>query len=223
MAQPLPYASPPQSPTTAVTRTSKLAVTAFVLACLFFIPLLPLIGTILGIVALVRMRPDQGGKGLAIAAIPVGLVMVLMLQGMLAAIAIPSFIKYTRKAKSVEALQQLDKIKAGARAHLAQQEGAARFPVAHTDWVPATPCCEQPRQRCVGNAAAWSGEPWSTLHIMGESGYYQYRYRSDGNEMIAEARGDLDCDGTFSSYRLVGELRDGQPVFQGPIIERDLD
>jgi Tfp pilus assembly major pilin PilA len=38
------------------------------------------------------------------------------MAGVSAAIAIPAFIKYLRKAKTVEAIQGLDQIKAGAKA-----------------------------------------------------------------------------------------------------------
>jgi len=56
-------------------KNSPLAVVAFVLSLLFFIPILPIIGTILGIIALVVIskNPNQKGKGFAIAAIIIGI------------------------------------------------------------------------------------------------------------------------------------------------------
>lgn len=73
-----------------IPQNSTLAIVAFVLSLLFFIPFLPLIGAILGIVALVLMKKDPkiGGKGFAIAAICIGftitLIGVLILIGLFA-------------------------------------------------------------------------------------------------------------------------------------------
>jgi hypothetical protein len=68
-------APPPESlPRPAVRpSTSPLAITAFVLSLLFFLPLLPFIGFVLGIIALATWKAPRRGRGLAIAAIPVGL------------------------------------------------------------------------------------------------------------------------------------------------------
>lgn len=236
MVQPIaPQGGPPPTgaPLVARQKMSALAVTAFVLSLLFFLPFVPVVGSILGIVALARGRRDLGGTGLAIAAIPVGLVVVLMIQGMMAAIAIPSFIKYVRKSKSVEATEGLDKLVAGARAYaLADHYNNTgsllprRFPLAQTGWVPATPCCEQPSApRCSSTPADWGGEPWRSLHFqLAEPHHYQWRYSSDGKTMTAEARGDLDCDQTYSSFSAVGTIGEsGTPTFRGPIIEREIE
>ena len=56
--------------------TRKLTITAFVLSLLFFIPFAPLVGLILGIVALKKQTPLQG---LAIAAIVIGAIMSLFM------------------------------------------------------------------------------------------------------------------------------------------------
>ena len=56
--------------------TRKLTITAFVLSLLFFIPFAPLVGLILGIVAL---KKNTELKGLAIAAIVIGAIMSLFM------------------------------------------------------------------------------------------------------------------------------------------------
>jgi hypothetical protein len=98
----------PQGPSVGVTKTSPMAVTAFVLSLVFIIPFLPLIGSVLGIISVATIKPHQGGKGLAIAAIPVGLVCLLLLQGIMAAVAIPAFIDYIRKSKASEVHMNLN-------------------------------------------------------------------------------------------------------------------
>ncbi len=55
-------------------KTSRLAIIALVFSTLFFIPLFSLVGIILGIIALTKIKknPSLGGQGLAIAAIVLG-------------------------------------------------------------------------------------------------------------------------------------------------------
>lgn len=61
-------------------KNSALAVAAFILSLLFFIPFLPLVGVILGIAALVKIsRGEVKGKSFAIAGIIIG-VGILVLQ-----------------------------------------------------------------------------------------------------------------------------------------------
>jgi type II secretory pathway pseudopilin PulG len=74
--------------------------------------LLSILGAILGIVALVKINGSNGrldGKGLAIGAIVVGVVMTLigLFMAMTIAIAIPNFLKFQGKAMQSEAKVQL--------------------------------------------------------------------------------------------------------------------
>ena len=48
-------------------------------------------------------------------------------------------------------------------------------------------------------------------------------YSGDGQKLRVEARADLDCDNTFSSYTLLGEMADGKLATTGPMIERDIE
>jgi hypothetical protein len=171
--------------------------------------------------------------GLAIAAIPVGFVMFFF-QGMLAAIAIPAFIKYTRKVKTVEATEGLDRIRAGARSfaqtdHFHPDTGAQLppgFPRAATGWVPATPCCQQASApMCTPDPQAWAVSPWKELFFqITDRHYFQWRYSGEGPTFEAEARGDLDCDGTYSSYKIKGVMRPDREIeIQGPIVENEIE
>ena len=92
-------------------KTSKLAVAAFVLSLLLCIPLVPILGAVLGVVALLRIekQPELRGRGLAIASIPLGCGSVV-LAGILAAIAIPSFLQYMSRAKQYEARVLLETV-----------------------------------------------------------------------------------------------------------------
>ncbi|MBN2495721.1 MAG: hypothetical protein JXR96_14100 [Deltaproteobacteria bacterium] len=197
------------------TKTSGLAITAFVLSLFFIIPLLPLLGTVLGIVALATHRPDRGGKGLAIAAIPVGLAVTLVIQGIMAAVAIPAFIQYTRRAKASEVYMYLDKARSGLTAlqPAVGPDGSlgSPLPAMETGWIPAEPCCDQPQGHCSAPAETWQRPPWDKLRFSVEPpSYFQWRFRSDGQSVTVEARGDMDCDGQYSSYTLEGRWEGGQ-------------
>lgn len=89
----------------AVPRTSRVAIVALVFSLLFCIPLAPLVGIVLGIVAFVQIgkRPAElTGRGLAIAAFCVGGLTFVMNVGVMAAIAIPNYLKFQSRTKSVE-------------------------------------------------------------------------------------------------------------------------
>ena len=71
-----------------------------------------MLGAILGIVALRRIgrEPQLRGRGLAIAAIVVAIAIVPFQLGMVAAIAIPNFIRYQARAKQAECRTKLREI-----------------------------------------------------------------------------------------------------------------
>jgi type II secretory pathway pseudopilin PulG len=107
---------PPPSPA-AMAKTSGMAIASMILGILGVISfgyffLLGLIGIILGIVALRKISgsPEQlKGKGMAIAGIATGGVSIFFAL-LLVAIAIPSFIKFSGKAKQSEAKTNLGAI-----------------------------------------------------------------------------------------------------------------
>ena len=204
---------------------------------------LPAVSAIMGyhqwksFIAEARPR-EQGGRIVSTYKVPEmgSPLMVTSVVGILAAVAIPAFIKYTRKAKTVEATEALDKIKAGAKAyfqadHYDRQGNLKKktFPPGNTGWVPRRPCCKQAGEKCQRNAKTWAREPWKSLYFsLSEAHSYQYRYTSRGQDKKAtftvEARGDLDCDGTYSSFKIIGTV---DPEFGvnavGPIISNEME
>src|SRR6266542_699803 len=124
---PLPPSSAPAPPLPPPTKGSKLAVFAVVLASLFFIPLAPLVGLVLGIIALATHR----SRTLSIVAICLGSVFTLVVA-IWFAVAATAFFKYIRRAKALEATSSLDKLARGAAA-LTPEE---RAHLQATDWTP---------------------------------------------------------------------------------------
>jgi type IV pilus assembly protein PilA len=169
-----------------------LAITALVLSALFFLPFIPFIGLILGIIALATGR----SKPISIVAICLGAFFTLII-GVEAAVAIPAFMKYIRRSKTVEATMNTRRLADA----IAMQPALEWARLAESDWTPAGTACEHPGNRFVGESSTFAAEPWHTLGFSVDGPfYYQYRVRRIDHGFAVEARGDLDCDGRFSHF-----------------------
>jgi len=151
------------------------------------------------------------------------LMIVVAIMGILAAVAVPSMMRYIAKSKTAEARQQLEKIYNGARVYymdVHQQPGSmqpleAQFPVS-TAATPAASCCTL-GGKCVPSQADWATPTWTGLAFsMDDPHYYQYDFISSGlgddAEFTARAIGNLDCDAVFSTYSMYGEAEPGRVV-----------
>jgi type IV pilus assembly protein PilA len=115
---------------------STLAVVALVCSVLCWFAL---VGFILGIVALVRIKRRQGalgGKTLAILAIVINLALVPTCGGVYAAIAIPNFILFQCRSKQSEARANLKALAAAEELFKAEHE-AYTADLAALHWQPA--------------------------------------------------------------------------------------
>ncbi|MBL8623167.1 MAG: hypothetical protein JNK64_17785 [Myxococcales bacterium] len=146
--------------------------------------------------------------------IVLGVLGAVMVLGIVAAVAIPSFMKYQQKSKRSEAELNLNAIKKYAAMNYAEMAG---FPPGSAGPTPATSCCADPTRRCQPDPIAWQGEPWATLGFeMTSPHFYQYTYTgtADGQSFTATAIGDLDCDGNEVVYTLTGRVVGGSPSFE---------
>ncbi|GAB4536121.1 MAG: hypothetical protein Tsb0020_51060 [Haliangiales bacterium] len=151
------------------------------------------------------------------------LMIVVAIIGILAAVAIPAFLRYMNKARSTEAEQFIKKITDGARAyyHNPPQAGftptAGQFPVSAVQ-TPAAACCASPGQKCPGADALFdSNASWQALNFrIDDPHFFQYNYIAvdpalPTADLTAEAIGDLDCDTTvFSTYQMRTRLNNGE-------------
>jgi len=196
-------------------KTSGLAIAALALSLLMCFPLFPLLGVILGIVAFLKINsdPSKTGKGLAIAAIAVGAPAIIVSLGTFAAIAIPSFISYIRRARTAEAEDRISVMYHSAVSY-AQTERVGptgqmlppQFPLS-APLSPAQRCAANTDGRCLPDPAIWQHPTWQALDFsMHEPHYFQYEFVSDGRSFTARAIGDLDNDGVTSTFERTGAL-----------------
>jgi type IV pilus assembly protein PilE len=159
------------------------------------------------------------------------LMVVVMIVLLLAAVAIPSYLKYLRNAQTSEARIQVEKMALGARAYFADPPSrrnsaeivARQFPrtVAVT---PAVTCCASAGRRCAPIAALWTDPTWIALGFsMDDPHNFRYQFVSSGvattSVFTARALGDLDCDGTQSTFEMYGAIgKGGEPTSGGGLV-----
>ena len=167
------------------------------------------------------------------------LMIVVAIIGILAAVAIPAFVKYLRKAKTVEATEGLDKVKAGAKAYFQADhyDTAAnllpkQFPAGAGAWTPADNPCDGATAKFEVDAAhtsAFNAAQWRALHYqLTEPHYFRWNYQGANTNLTAvftsNAEADLDCDGTFSQYQIRGSINSEYGVrVDGPIITNEIE
>jgi type IV pilus assembly protein PilA len=166
------------------------------------------------------------------------LMIVVAIIGILAAVAIPAFIKYLRKSKTVEATEGLDKIKVGAKAYFQADHydttGALlpkQFPidVGPSPVAASTGCCASPGPKCAPVATIWNNDSWRALQFqMTDNHYFLWQWQSANTNttavFTATAFGDLDCDTTESTYRILGSIDEEYGVRgRGPVITNEIE
>jgi hypothetical protein len=135
--------------------------------------------------------------------------------GVLAAVAIPAFMDYTKKSKKTEASLQLNKLAKNLKV-VYVTNGA--FPKGTVPLSPAKSCCDGPNHKC-DDATAWRHPVWQELDFqIDEPHLFRYAYESNGKTFMLRAVGDLDCDGIEIAYVMTGAA-DTQGVVSTTIVE----
>ena len=178
----------------------------------------------------------------------VELMIVVAIIGILAAVAIPAFIKYIRKSKSAEAGGNLGKIVHGAIAYFdvdhADSAGTPLpkcFPGTPSAWfnslgsaaLPTAGCCPTKCDYRTDNWTTGTSAGWAALSFsVTDPHYYNYAFSgnccastgscSDG-VFTAAAVGDLNCDSTTSLFKRQGFTSAGEirttPLYVDPAKE----
>ena len=134
------------------------------------------------------------------------------LPAILAAVAIPAFLKYIKRAKVAEAQSNLLQIARAAELSLAEEridKAGRRVPARLPASAPLTPtvdACSQGQEAYESDAATWKHATWRALsfEITGKH-HYRYALETDPTKgtFTARAVGDLDCDGIQSIFEII--------------------
>jgi type IV pilus assembly protein PilA len=137
-------------------------------------------------------------------------IIFVSVTGILAAVAIPAFMKYIKKSKASEASMFLRKLSDGARS-FALETGSLPESVGPTP--PLGSCCAQ-GEKCSPEAELWQHPTWQALNFaIDDPHYYSYEFVNHGASYELKAYGDLDCDGTYSTFVMPsGSGDDGSPT-----------
>ncbi len=165
------------------------------------------------------------------------LMIVVAIIGILAAVAVPAFMKYIRKAKTTEARQFVKKIYTGARSYYMTgptgKQGSfapipPQFPGPSQPPTPALgTCCAGGSDSCEPVAANWTNQTWTALQFsVPDPHYYMYsysvpqlagngaNYTATAHKAIWIATAPTRCSRcTESSTRCTQTAQQGAPVF----------
>ncbi len=87
---------------------------------------------------------------------------------------------------------------------------------------PAGTCCKQPDGLCPRDLGDWKQEGWNALNFQPSAPHrYSFEVAVDKDTVTLRAVGDLDCDGTYSTFERVGQLNDGEVRFAAKVTETD--
>ncbi|MFN3198313.1 MAG: prepilin-type N-terminal cleavage/methylation domain-containing protein [Bradymonadia bacterium] len=164
----------------------------------------------------------------------VELMIVVAIIGILAAVAIPAFIEYTRNAKTAEATNAISLIKKGTIAYWnssksqvdntaetieAQRLEEKTFPTTVATTPAANNCPAGPWK---AEADTWADETWQVLDFTLNEGLFQYAFDSAGSGDDAtfniQATGDPSCDEVIVNFSMLGDIVEGE-VRTGDMVE----
>src|SRR5262245_6084221 len=116
------------------------------------------------------------------------LMVVVAIIGVLAAVAVPAYIKNARKAKSSEAPVMLRKLYASSRSYILEEFAARNGPIVARQFpepqaaTPAASCCTFTGDKCPSIPSDWATPTWNSLHFaVDDPHYYRYEYESTGS------------------------------------------
>ncbi len=153
------------------------------------------------------------------------LMIVVAITGILASIAIPSFVKYIRRSQTMEAVMNIRKMYDASVAYFVSEHSdvngntiAQQFP-GTTGWTPAAP---PPASKMAPNPALWSTPEWQALNFSVDDAIrYAYNNVTSGTDSTAKAQlqaaGDLNGNTVTSFFerRCIGVVNGAENGVQG--------
>lgn len=148
--------------------------------------------------------------------------------GSVLAVAVPAFVRNLHASKMSEPLDNLDRLVTNAVIYAASRPQDISFPPA----APLTPA-EVPRGvRVVDTPEIWEHLTWRSLDFRIEEPHaFSFQFGSELDPVthvmrfVATAHGDLDGDGTLSTFEVRGERIPNQParVLPGMFVDRQVE
>lgn len=156
------------------------------------------------------------------------LMIVVAIIGILAAVAIPAFMKYIRRSKTSEATMNLRKLFDSSVSYFEDEHAsrtgtilAKQFPSSVGPTPAANHCCGQAGDKCTPVPTQWQSTAWSALNFsVNDPHYYWYQYiasgTEDGAKFTARSQGNLNCDTKYSTFERIGSVDQLNNVSGGP-------
>ena len=140
----------------------------------------------------------------------VELMIVVVILGILAAVAIPAFTRYVKRSKTAEATGNISKIYQGQVSYYqASQERSTQAGFVNAT---AMPSANPSNVKYTPNVAQWVGDAnWNAVSFSLDTGhYYQYVCPGDTATFSARAVGNIDGDGSNSTFERIGTITAGE-------------
>ena len=156
------------------------------------------------------------------------LMIVVAILGILAAVAIPAFLKYIKRSKTGEATMNLRKMFDSSVTYFSSEhttEGGAILRSEFPATQDVTPTSVSDNKQTTAPSVWDTSDTWQALNFaVTDPAYYMYQYDDTGNgltnaaKFTAQAYGDLDGDGAHSTFLRTGsidamEVRGGAGVY----------
>ena len=146
------------------------------------------------------------------------LMIVVAILGILAAVAIPAFLKYIKRSKTTEATMNVRKLYDSSVTYFAGEHTLATGAIVSAQFPITT--ATLPTLATIGDVkittapSSWDGVgTWNALQFsVSDPSYFAYQYDSAGTtndaKFTATAFGDLDGDQIYSTFTRVGAVVD---------------
>lgn len=149
----------------------------------------------------------------------VELMIVVAIIGLLAAIAVPAFTRYVRKARTSEAMAHLNKEWTGALTYYEADHTVAfgriltkEFPGPSGSWASSSECGCLTGTVCPANNSIWNSDAvWQGLSFaLADPHHYMPGFSASGTAVAAKftafSKGDLNCNSVLAEFSRDGEI-----------------